>query len=86
MHVVVEADTIHPTVAREFKWHNQVDLPPIQLRFGSWRMLREEGIRIDAGRASHGGDFLRLVPVPTGMERIHPGPLKGANRHEIVQQ
>ncbi len=37
-------------------------------------MLREEDLRIDRGRASHGGDFVRLTHVPPGVARSHPGP------------
>jgi len=46
-------------------------------------MLKENDIRIDVGRASHGGDFTRMIHVPTGIERVHPGPLKGVNRREL---
>ncbi len=49
-------------------------------------MLREEDVRIDVGRAIHGGDFTRLVHVPTGLVREHPGPLRGVNRHELEQR
>jgi hypothetical protein len=49
-------------------------------------MLREEDIRIDVGRASHGGDFMRLTHVPTGLFRLHPGPLADVNRHELTQK
>ncbi|TWT31405.1 hypothetical protein [Blastopirellula retiformator] len=49
-------------------------------------MLREEEIQIQIGRGSHGGDFLRVVHTPTGIERLHPGPLAGVNRHELTQQ
>ena len=48
-------------------------------------MLREEEVRIDAGLASHGGDFMRIEHLPTGIERWHPGPLASVNRHELVQ-
>ncbi|PQO44728.1 hypothetical protein [Blastopirellula marina] len=85
MQVVVEAEAIRRAESREFKWRSQVDLPH-SAKIRELRMLREEEIRIETGRASHGGDFLRLVHVPTGSERIHPGPLKGVKRHELMQQ
>ena len=46
-------------------------------------MLREEDIQIDVGRAGHGGDFMRMVHLPTGIERRHPGPLRDINTHEL---
>lgn len=46
-------------------------------------MLRDEDIRIDIGAASHGGDFTRMVHIPSGIERLDPGPLKGVNVHEM---
>ena len=46
-------------------------------------MLNENEIRNDVGRASHGGDFMRMVHMPTGISREHPGPLKGVNRYEL---
>jgi hypothetical protein len=46
-------------------------------------LLRDEDLRIDLGLASHGGDFTRMVHIPTGIERSHPGPLKGVNIHEL---
>ncbi len=49
-------------------------------------MLREEDIRVDVGRANHGGDFMRLVHIPTGIERSHPGPLRNINRDQLEQQ
>jgi hypothetical protein len=48
-------------------------------------MLREEDVRIDQGRASHGGDFLCLTHVPTGVSRLHPGPLRGINQYRLKQ-
>ncbi len=48
-------------------------------------MLREEDLRLDLGRASHGSDFLRVTHVPTGVSRFHPGPLRGLDRHALVQ-
>jgi hypothetical protein len=47
-------------------------------------MLRDEDLSIDFGRASHGGDFLRLTHVPTGLVRTHPGPLLGVNRRALL--
>ena len=49
-------------------------------------MLREEDIRIDVGRAQHGGDFMRMVHTPTGVERSHPGPLKDVNCYELQKR
>jgi hypothetical protein len=46
-------------------------------------MLREQDIREDIGRAAHNGDFMRLVHIPTGTSRMHPGPLTGINRHQL---
>jgi hypothetical protein len=46
-------------------------------------MLREQDIRIDVGRATHGGDFLRMVHVPTEISRLHPGPLTGVDQYEL---
>jgi hypothetical protein len=48
-------------------------------------MLRDEDLRIDVGRASHGGDFLRLTHTPSGASRFHPGPLRGLDRHALVR-
>jgi hypothetical protein len=48
-------------------------------------MLREEDFRFDRGRASHGGDFVRLTHVPTGVSRSHPGPLWKFDQHTLVQ-
>ncbi len=47
-------------------------------------MLREEDLRIDIGRGCNGGDFLRLVHIPTGISRMHPGPLRDINRKELI--
>ena len=47
-------------------------------------MLRDEDIRIERGRASHGGDFIRLTHMPTGILNEHPGPLKGANQQRLI--
>jgi hypothetical protein len=49
-------------------------------------LLRDEDIRIDIGRTSHGGDFTRMVHIPSGIERLHPGPLTGVNVHELRQR
>lgn len=46
-------------------------------------MLRDEDVRVDVGRASHGGDFMRLVHLPTGIERTHSGPMRGLNQREV---
>jgi hypothetical protein len=48
-------------------------------------MLREDDLRFDVGRASHGGDFMRVTHLPTGLSRCHPGPLRNVNRHELVK-
>lgn len=48
-------------------------------------MLPEESVQLEIGRASHGGDFLRLLHLPTGLSRHHPGPLRGINRSKLVQ-
>jgi hypothetical protein len=48
-------------------------------------MLREEDIQIDRGRDSHGGDFLRLTHIPTGISRVHSGPLRGINQHKLIK-
>ncbi len=48
-------------------------------------MLREEDLRFDRGRASHGGDFMHLTHVPTGLSRSHPGPLQGLDRQSLVE-
>ena len=48
-------------------------------------MLRDEDIQIDCGCASHGGDFLRLTHIPTGVSRLHPGPLRGIDRHALMR-
>jgi hypothetical protein len=49
-------------------------------------MLREEDLRVELGRADQGGDFLRLVHVPSGIQRNHPGPLQGLNQHKLMQR
>jgi hypothetical protein len=49
-------------------------------------MLRDNDIQIHIGRASHGGDFMRLVHVPTGITRGHPGPMKSVNCSELQRQ
>jgi hypothetical protein len=48
-------------------------------------MLRDEDLRLDVGRASDGGNFLRLTHTPTGLSRSHPGPLRGLDQHALVQ-
>jgi hypothetical protein len=48
-------------------------------------MLREEDIRIDIGRSS-AGDFLRVLHIPTGIQRFHPGPLRDVNREQLQRQ
>ena len=48
-------------------------------------MLREEDVRIDIGCAL-GGSFFRIVHVPTGISRMHAGPLRGVNQHELQRQ
>jgi hypothetical protein len=47
-------------------------------------MLREEDLRIDIGRASHGGDFLAMTHIPTGKRRSDPGPL-GKRYHQLLK-
>jgi hypothetical protein len=47
-------------------------------------MLRGEDIRMERGRASHGGDFLRLTHVPSGISRSHPGPLGAGNKQHLL--
>ncbi len=49
-------------------------------------MLREEDLELRVGRASHGGDFLQLLHVPTGLSRYHPGPMKGVNQFDLRQR
>lgn len=46
-------------------------------------MMRWEDIRFDIGRGANGGDFLRMVHVPTGISRLHPGPLRNVNQHAL---
>jgi hypothetical protein len=48
-------------------------------------MLREEDIELERGRAGHGGDFLRLIHIPTGVSRYHPGPLRDIDQSKLVQ-
>lgn len=48
-------------------------------------MLSEEDVRIDIGRAID-GSFFRIVHVPTGISRMHAGPLRGVNQHELQRQ
>ena len=48
-------------------------------------MLRDEDIQIDIGHADLGGNFMRLTHLPTGLNRFHPGPLSGINRHDLVE-
>ena len=48
-------------------------------------MLKDEDIRLDRGRASHGHDFIRLTHVPTGKSRMHPGPLRNINQDGLVR-
>jgi hypothetical protein len=48
-------------------------------------MLLENDLRFDVGRAGHGGDFMRVTHLPTGLSRCHPGPLGSVNRHELVK-
>ncbi|MBA4016736.1 MAG: hypothetical protein C0483_06065 [Pirellula sp.] len=45
-------------------------------------MLRDEDIRIDIGRSS-AGNFMRMVHVPSGIERMHPGPLRDVNQQAL---
>lgn len=45
-------------------------------------MLRDEDIRIDIGRSS-AGNFMRMVHVPSGIERLHPGPLRDVNQQDL---
>jgi hypothetical protein len=48
-------------------------------------MLRDEDIRIDVGR-SIDGDFIRVVHIPSGIKRHHPGPLTDLNRNELLER
>ncbi len=48
-------------------------------------MLNEDDIRVDVGRAQV-GDFMRMIHLPTGIERLHRGPLKAVNRDELCRQ
>ena len=47
-------------------------------------MLRDEDIQMERGRASHGGDFLRLTHIPSGISRSHLGPLGTANKQHLL--
>ena len=49
-------------------------------------MLYEEHLHQLIGRATHGGSFLRLVHVPTGIFREHPGPLKGIDQRALLEE
>lgn len=49
-------------------------------------MFGEKEIQIDLGRASHGGDYLEVIHVPTGISRRHPGPLKDVNTTNLIKQ
>ncbi|MDB5344049.1 MAG: hypothetical protein JWP89_2426 [Schlesneria sp.] len=49
-------------------------------------MLRDGDLILWVGRASHGGDFLQLMHVPTGLSRYHPGPMKGVNQTELKRR
>ena len=48
-------------------------------------MLREEDILVQRGRAVHGGDWLRVIHAPTGITRVHDGPLRGVDQHALIQ-
>jgi hypothetical protein len=45
-------------------------------------MIPDDDIRIDMGRARN-GSFTRMVHIPTGIQRIHPGPLKGVDLTDL---
>ncbi len=47
-------------------------------------MLREEDVSVIRGHASHGGDFVRLIHVPTGLSREHGGPLRDINVNALL--
>jgi hypothetical protein len=47
-------------------------------------MLKDEDIEMERGRASHGGDFLCLTHIPTGISRRHLGPLRNINQLELI--
>jgi hypothetical protein len=49
-------------------------------------MLREDDLELRVGRGAHGGDFLELIHVPTGLSRYHPGPMKGVNQFDLKQR
>jgi len=46
-------------------------------------MLREEDMRLDVSHTSHGGDFMRLAHVPSGISRLHPRPMRGLDRSSM---
>ena len=48
-------------------------------------MLPDDDIRIDIGQGSVGA-FMRMVHVPTGIERMHPGPLRNVNQNVLKLQ
>ena len=41
--------------------------------------------RIDTGRADQGRTFIRVVHVPTGLERTRVG-LGGINSHDVIRE
>ena len=42
---------------------------------------------MERGRASHGGDFLRLDHVPQMVSfRHHPGPLRDVNAEKLIER
>lgn len=45
-------------------------------------MVRDEDLRIDMGRSST-GSFIRMVHLPSGIERMHPGPLRDVNQQDL---
>lgn len=49
-------------------------------------MLNVDDIRVDTGRASHSGDFRRMIHLPTGIIRYHPGPMHNVNWEELKRQ
>ena len=56
--------------------------PGLSINCTDDEMLRDEDIRIDIGRGS-AGNFMRMVHVPSGIERMHPGPLRDVNQQEL---
>jgi hypothetical protein len=48
-------------------------------------MLRDEDLQIELARTSH-GDALRLIHVPTGISRNHPGRVRSANRNALLSK